>query len=178
MQMLNSQCRTLLIEWRWTMIVGLLLAPLAWGEGASLERVKAALEGNWRLEESLADGEVLHPPQADGRMSLHDGVIMVLMYREIQGTRKSYYGYGTYSLTQDKWIYGYDRYVTFSDTGSAITGAGAPFEGKRAYQIKSDGDKIIFDNDNGTWSFVFEGDALTYLGKGKPVRKWRRMPAE
>lgn len=84
MQMLNSQCRTLLIEWRWTMIVGLLLAPLAWGEGASLERVKAALEGNWRLEESMADGEVLHSPQADGHMSLHDGVIMVLMHREIR----------------------------------------------------------------------------------------------
>jgi hypothetical protein len=178
MQKRNSHRRTLFIEWRWSMIAALLLAPLAWGEGASIERVKAALEGNWRLEESLADGEILHPPQADGRMSLHDGVIMVLMYREIQGTRKSYYGYGTYALTKDTWTYGYDRYVTFNDNGSTITGGGAPFEGKRAYQIKSDGDKIIFDNDNGAWTFIFEGDALTYLGKGKPVRKWRRMPVE
>ena len=178
MQKRNSHRRTFFIEWRSTMIVALLLAPLAWGEGANLERVKAALEGNWRLEESLADGEILHPPQADGRMSLHDGVIMVLMYREIQGIRKSYYGYGTYALTKDIWTYGYDRYVTFNDNGSTITGGGAPFEGKRAYQIKSDGAKIIFDNDNGTWTFIFEGDALTYLGKGKPVRKWRRMPVE
>lgn len=160
------------------LLIGLLVAPVASAEGPSIERVKAVLEGNWRLEESLADGEVLHPPQADGRMSLHNGVIMVLMHREIQGTRKSYYGYGTYSLTKDTWTYGYDRYVTFIDNGTAVTAGGAPFEGKRAYQIKSDGDKVIFDNDNGTWTFIFDGDALTYLGKGKPVRKWRRMPAE
>ena len=179
MQILNSHpCRTLFIEWRWVLIVGLLLAPLAWGQGTSLERMKAALEGNWRLEESLADDQVLHPPQADGRMSLHDCVIMVLMHREIQGTRKSFYGYGTYSLTQDTWIYGYDRYVTFTDTGTAITLGSAPFDGKRTYQIKSDGDKLVFDNDNGLWTFVFEGDAMTYLGKGKPLRKWRKMPAE
>ena len=164
--------------WRWILILASLLASQAWGESLSVERIKAAFEGNWRLEESLADGEVLHPPQADGRMSLHDGVIMVLMYREIQGTRKSYYGYGTYALTKDTWTYGYDRYVTFNDNRSTITGGGAPFEGKRTYQIKTDGDKVIFDNDNGTWTFVFEGDALTYFGKGKPVRKWRRMPVE
>ena len=161
----------------WGFALCLLFTQAAWAEDTSLDRVKAAIEGNWKLEESLADDEVLHPPQADGRMSLHDGAIMILMHRESQGTRKSNYGYGTYTLTKDTWSFGYDRYVTFNDTGSAITAGGAPFVGQRIYQLKLDGSKLIADNDNGTWTFIFDGDAMTYLGKGKPVRKWRRMPA-
>ena len=166
------------VKFRWLSIIAAMLVSQAWGEDMSLERIKTAIEGNWRLEESHADGEVLHPPQADGRMSLHDGVIMISMHRDIQGTRKSNFGYGTYALTKDTWTLGYDRYAAFNESGAAITAAPAPFDGKRIFQIKTDGDKVIFDNDNGTWTFVFDGDAINYLGKGKPVRKWRRMRVE
>jgi hypothetical protein len=162
--------------WSWTLLAGVIFTEVAWSQDAGLDRAKAVLERNWELEESMADDEVLYPPQADGHMSLHDGVIMISMHRETKGSRKSNYGYGTYSLTREAWSFGYDHYVTFDDTGSAIAANGAPFTGQRNYQLKMDGDKLIANSDSGTWTFIFYGDAMTYLGKGKPIRKWHRMP--
>ncbi len=103
---------------------------------------------------------------------------MVLMHRDSQGTRKSFYCYGTYSFTDDTWTYGYDRCVTFTDTGSAITSEKGPFEGRRTYQMRLEGEKLILDNDNGRWTSIYEGDTWTYFDNGKPLRKWRKMPAE
>jgi hypothetical protein len=170
--------RSLLMKRHWTLIIGLVFAQACWGQAPGIERAKAAMEGNWRLEEWQVDEDRLRTPQADGRLSLHDGVIMVLMHRDAQGVRKSFYGYGTYVLTGDTWNYGYDRYVMFTDTGSAITAGNGPFEGRRTYHMKLEGDKLILDNDNGRWLLIFDGDTLTYLDNGKPLRKWRKMPAE
>lgn len=157
---------------------GLLVASAIWAQSPGVDPAKAAMEGNWRLEEWQADEELLLPPKADGRLSLHDGVIMVLMHRDTQGTRKSFYGYGTYSLTNDTWTYGYDRYVVFTDTGSAVTAGSGPFEGRRTYQMRIEGEKLVLDNENGRWMLIFAGDTLTYLDKGKRLRKWRRISAE
>jgi hypothetical protein len=44
--------------------------------------------------------------------------------------------------------------------------------------MKLEGDKLILDNDNGRWLLIFHGDVLTYLDNGKPLRKWRKMPAD
>ena len=165
-------------SWCWLAVCALFITPIAWSETLSLDQIKAVMEGNWRLEESLDDNELLHPPQADGRMSIHGGVIMISMHREVQSTRKSFYGYGTYAFTPEAWSYGFDRYVSFTDTGTAITMGGAPFNGQRNYRFKNEGEKIIADFDNGVATFVFEGDKLTFLGKGKPVRKWRKISTE
>ena len=100
------------------------------------------------------------------------------MHRDSQGTRKSFYGYGTYSLTDTTSTYGYDTYVVFTDNGSAITAGKGPFEGRRIYQMRLDGEKLILDNDNGRCLVIFDGDTLTYLDNGKPLRKWRKISAD
>jgi hypothetical protein len=41
-----------------------------------LATVRSIVEGTWVLEEWNVEGASLHPPQADGRFSLHDGVVM------------------------------------------------------------------------------------------------------
>ena len=151
----------------------LILATTA--HAADSTQAKAAMEGNWQLEEWHSDGEILRPPQTDGRFSVRDGVVMVLMHRDLNGTRKSNYGYGTYAFTGDTWTYGYDRYVIFTDNSLSVTSGPGPFDGKRTFQIKYDGGKTILDNENGRWVFVFEGDTFTYFDKGKPVRKWRKI---
>lgn len=154
-------------------VMALMLATAV--QAADSSQAKAAMEGAWQLEEWHTDGEILRPPQAEGRFSVRDGVVMVLMHRDLKGTRKSNYGYGTYAFADDSWTYGYDRYVIFTDNGASVTAGPGPFDGKRTFQIKYDGNKTIFDNDNGHWVFVFEGDTFTYFDKGKPVRKWRRI---
>jgi hypothetical protein len=163
---------------QWTLILGFVFAQTCWGQTPGVERAKAVMEGNWRLEEWRVDEETLRPPQADGRLSRHGGVTMVLMHRDSQGTRKSFYGYGTYSFTDDTYTYGYDRYVTFTDNGSAIAAGKGPFEGRRTYQMRFEGEKLILDNDNGRWMSIYEGDTRTYFDNGKPLRKWRKMPAD
>jgi hypothetical protein len=57
--------------------VMLILATTA--QGADSMQAKAAMEGNWQLEEWHTDGEILRPPQTEGRFSVRDGVVMVLM---------------------------------------------------------------------------------------------------
>jgi hypothetical protein len=159
-----------------TWIVVTVMAMLATAaQGADSMQAKAAMEGNWQLEEWHSDGEILRSPQAEGRFSVRDGVVMVLMHRDLNGTRKSNYDYGTYAFSDDTWTYGYDRYVIFTDTGSSVTAGPGPFDSKRTFQIKYDGGKTILDNDNGRWVFVFDGDTFTYFDKGKLVRKWRRI---
>ncbi|NIO42848.1 MAG: hypothetical protein GTO41_23470 [Burkholderiales bacterium] len=158
---------------------GLIVGSAVWAQGVGVDRAEVAMEGNWRLEEEWqAGGELLAPPRADGRMSLHNGAIMVLRHRDAQGVRKSFYGYGTYELTRETWTYGCDRYVVFTDTGSVVTTGGGPFEGRRAYQMRVEGEKLILDNDNGLWMLIFAGGTLTYLDKGIPLRRWRRMPSQ
>ena len=49
---------------------GLLVASAIWAQSPGVDPAKAAMEGNWRLEEWQADEELLLPPKADGRLSL------------------------------------------------------------------------------------------------------------
>ena len=58
-------------------------------QGADSMQAKAAMEGAWQLEEWHTDSEILRPPQAEGRFSVRDGEVMVLMHRDLKGTRKS-----------------------------------------------------------------------------------------
>src|SRR5215475_11046611 len=117
---------SLLLNTGAALIFSIAFAATCWGQSPGIERAKAAMEESWRLEEWHVDGERLLPPQADGRLSVHDGVIMVLMHRELHDERKSFYGYGTYTWSPDTWSYGYDRYIVFTDTGSAITAGKGP----------------------------------------------------
>jgi len=138
-------------------------------------RAKAAIEGNWRLVEWYENGTQLAPAHADGRQSLHDGRVTILMHRDHDGVRKSYYGYGTYSLGAATYTYGYERYVVFTDTGSGITAGPGPFTGNRTYEVKSEGEKLVFEFDHGRWKMVFVGDTWTYLDNGQVLRKWRKI---
>ena len=50
-------------------------------QGPAPADLRAAVEGTWQLEEWHVDGQVLRPPQADGRWSNRDGVVLFMLHR-------------------------------------------------------------------------------------------------
>jgi hypothetical protein len=160
-----------------------LLVTTAWAQTPNIERAKTAMEGTWRLEEWVVDGQALRPPQVDGRLSQHDGVIMIMMSWSRPALRKFFYGYGTYAFTDTDWSYAYDRYVAFTDADGSVSlsersaaesATRAGFEGRRTYLMKFEGDKLILEHDGGQRLLVYEGDLFSYIEHGQPLRRWRR----
>src|SRR5207249_652639 len=74
--------------------------------------LRAALEGTWQLEEWHVNGQVLKPPDADGRWSNRDGVVLFLLHRNGADTAESTMGYGVYQMDADTWGYRYLRMET------------------------------------------------------------------
>ncbi len=166
------------------LLLAVMLALVAgvsfWGQSVGVERAKAAMEGSWRLEEWVVDGQPLRPPQIDGRLSERDGMILIMMSWSRPETRKFFYGYGTYSLTDSTWTYGYDRYLAFTDTGGVLSLAEraaaenatrAGFEGRRTCQMRIDGDKLVLEHDGGQRLLIYEGDSFSYVEHGQPLRR-------
>ncbi len=96
-------------------------------------------------------------------------------------------GYGTYSFTESAWSYEYDRYVAFADESGKVTlserGAAelstrAEFEGRRIYQMKFEGNRLIREPEGGQRQLIYEGDVFSYIEDGRPLRKWRRVSSE
>ena len=106
--------------------------------------LRALLEGTWELVEWHVDGEVLRPPQAGGRWSNHDGVVVATFHRETAGGFESFVGYGTYEMDASYWSYTYERVETASgpssgDAAVAVRSGGEP----RRFTIVRDGDAYV-----------------------------------
>ena len=135
------------------------LGPIStWAQTTNIERAKKVMDGTWRLEEWVVDGEAMRPPQVDGRLSHHNGIIMIMMSWTRPGVRKFFYGYGAYTFGDGTWSYAYDRYVAFADTdgsivlsekGAAENATRAGFEGRRIYQMKFEGEKLHLEHEGG-----------------------------
>ena len=177
------------IPWRLAVLglvlfAGYGLAVPASAESPEISRAKALMEGTWQLDEWVVDGEALKPPQADGRLSQHEGIIMIMMSWSRPNLRKFFYGYGSYSFTEATWSYEYDRYVAFADEGGVVTmserGAAerstrAGFEGRRIYQMRFEGNRLVLEHEGGQRQLIYDEDVFSYIEHGKPLRKWRRI---
>jgi len=135
--------------------------------------LRAALEGTWQLDEWHADGKVLKPPQADGRWSLHDGVVIFLLHRS--DSAESSMGYGEYKMDAGTWAYRYTRMQRTSGPlgGPAAISATPPGE-FRSFAIKrGPGGKVTLDSPDA--QHEYDGPFFTLRQKGQIVRKWRRI---
>jgi len=76
----------------WSKILPLLIVSLCIGsshaEQISLDALKARITGLYTLEEWHKDGEVLRPPQVDGRFILLNGTIMTILDNKLQPSRR------------------------------------------------------------------------------------------
>src|SRR5690349_2057930 len=87
-------------------------------EEISLDALKARITGLYTLEEWHKDGEVLRPPQVDGRFILINGTIMTILENKVQPSSRGTSVYiGKYELTANRFSYGYDTVSIFSEEG-------------------------------------------------------------
>jgi hypothetical protein len=137
--------------------------------------LRAALEGTWQLEEWHVDGKVLRPPQADGRWSNHDGVVLFVLHRA--DTAESTTGYGVYEMTADTWGYRYTRTQTTSGPlgGPFKFNVAQPAQTMRSFKIRREPGKVILEG-AGEDRREYEGPFFTFMQKGQITRKWRRVP--
>jgi len=143
-------------------------------QGAAQADLRAAVEGTWQLEEWHVDGQVLRPPQADGRWSNRDGVVLFMLHRA--DSAQSNVGYGIYTMTADTWGY---RYLRMQNTTGPLEGPvkiaiSQPPPEMRWFKVRRAAGKVILEG-AGEDRREYEGPFFTLIQKGQIVRKWRRV---
>jgi hypothetical protein len=149
---------------------------LAQAEEASMEALKAGIEGVYVLREWQRNGEVLHPPQVDARVVLINGRIVFISHDRAQETnKKSVAGYGTYILEPGKFSYRYEEItmVTQTTAGTSVSDK-LPWEGLRVFAASIENSEVYFRAMNGPQEFRFTPDGLSY-SDGTNTRVYRRV---
>ena len=151
------------------------ISPLHAGE-VSVDDVKARMTGLYILEEWHKDGEVLRPPQAQGRFILLNGVIMTILDNKMQpSSRATTVLVGKYELTSEKFSYGYDDVSIFTEEADSTKVSHKPlWEGMRGFIPSIEGDRLRLRQENGMRELLFTSEGLDYSENGKLLRKWRR----
>ena len=136
--------------------------------------LRAALEVTWQLEEWHVGGQVLRPPQADGRWSNRDGVVLFVLNRTDTGD--SNMGYGVYEITSDTWGYRYHRMQSTSGPlgGPFKINVAKPEPAMRSFKIRREPGKVVLEGANEDRR-EYEGPFFTFFQKGQIIRKWRRV---
>lgn len=130
--------------------------------------------GSWEMIEWHEDGEVLVPPQIEGRWSIQDGIVMWIVYMKTAQGESSQYGYGEYQIDDSKFVYGYDRVNIIEKVGENATASSYV---RPMYQFLPtlDDTRLVLDDDSHEWGIVLEGDRLTWTMDGEPLRVYRRL---
>jgi len=138
--------------------------------------LRAALEGTWQLDEWHVNGQVLKPPEADGRWSNRDGVVLFLLHRNGADTAESTMGYGVYQMDADTWGYRYLRMETSTGPrgGPAQVTVSRPPPDMRSFKVGRVGSKVVLEGVGGDRR-EYEGPFFTLFQKGQIVRRWRRV---
>ena len=137
--------------------------------------IRRAVEGTWVLEEWHIDGQVLRPPEVDGRRSNRDGVHIFIVNRHSNHLEYSQVGYGRYEIDQGSWSYGYER---MERSNRPVDG---PVENTvtrdplvlRPYTARREGTKVILTGPNPADVREYDGPVLTLRRDGQITRRWR-----
>ncbi len=152
----------------------LVQSPAMAQEAEAPAELRSLLEGTWELVEWHVDGEVLRPPQAGGRWSNHDGVVVATFHRETADGFESFVGYGTYQMDAANWSYTYERVQTASGPSPAeaavtVRSGGEP----RRFTIVREGDAIVLEGTNDRREYA--GGYFSYMPNGRLLRKYRKV---
>jgi hypothetical protein len=142
-------------------------------QGGPPPEVRAMLEGTWQLEEWHVDGQVLRPPQANGRWSLNNGVVIFVLHRA--DTAESAVGYGEYKMDATTWQYRYTRMQrTAGPLGGPVTVTVSPPEPEmRVFTITQAPGKVTLQSSDS--QHEYDRTFFTLQQRGRLIRKWRRI---
>lgn len=163
------------------LFVALILTALFGGGPAVADDVPSttiqqALEGTWVLEEWNSDGVTVRPPEATGRLSLHDNAIVIMGTQTLSGRTRSFFAFGTYVIDESSWSYSYEKYNDLRETASKVSiSKELPWQGQRRFQVRAEGDKLIFDYQGGRAQIVISGNDFRYNESGTLIRRWTRI---
>jgi hypothetical protein len=161
----------------WFLAGALCILCASAASAASIAELRAAIDGVYALEEWHIDGQVLRPPQVDGRFVLMHGTVMTVLLNDAQeSNRTSNTQFGTYVLDETSFSYGYDTRSGFTQTPGTITVSRTPgFAGMRRFAVSIHGSAVHLES--GPMEFIFTPDGMRYSEKGKLLRVWRRVKA-
>lgn len=151
---------------------------LARAEEASVEALKAGIEGVYILEEWHRNGEVLRPPLVDGRFILINHFVVFIVHDRAQVNKTSIAGYGTYILEPGKYSYSYEAFSVITQTPDGTTvSEKLPWEGLRTFAGSIENNEVYFHATNGPQEMWFSAEGSSY-SDGKQKRVYRRVTDE
>lgn len=153
-----------------------LFVTLARAEEASVEALKAGVEGVYVLQEWHRNGEVFRPPLVDGRIVLLNNRLIYMVHdRAQEPDKKTIAGYCTYILEPRKFSYSYEAFTVVTQTANGTSVSETlPREGLRTFAASIENNEIHFRATNGPQEFRFNADGLSY-SDGKLMRVYRRV---
>ena len=170
---------------RWTVTQALYLtailaiasfATFARAEDASVEALKAGIEGVYVLEEWHRNGEILRPPLIDGRLVLlNNRLIFIVHDRAQESNQRTLAGYSTYILDSGKFSYSYEALSVVTKTADGTTvSEKLPWEGLRTFTASIESNEIHFRATDGPQEMWFTAAGSAY-SDGKQKRVYRRV---
>jgi hypothetical protein len=149
---------------------------LSRAEEASVEALKAGIEGVYVLREWHRNGEVFRPPLVDGRIVLLNNRLIYMVHDWAQEPdKKTIAGYATYILEPGKFSYSYEALTVVTQTASGTSVSETlPWEGLRTFAASIENNGIHFRATNGPQEFRFNADGFSY-SDGKLMRAYRRV---
>jgi hypothetical protein len=136
--------------------------------------VERWIVGTWELAEWHVDGKVLTPPSIGGRFHAHDGQVMSIYHRDVDGTAWDQYSYGTYSTNQAGWTYGWERRLEVTRKGGDTTVLQRSVP-QTLFTPRLDGNTLVLDYRDGERRFIYSRDEYVYSENKEVLRKWRRV---
>ena len=161
-------------------IVGVLaftsFATLSRAEEASVEAMKARIEGVYALQEWHRNGEVLRPPLIDGRAVLLNGRLMFIIHDRAQESDKTTIaGYATYILEPGKFSYSYEAWTVIKQTAAGTSvSEKLPWEGLRTFAASIENNEVHLRAIDGPQELRYFADGTSY-SDGKQMRVYRRV---
>ena len=142
------------------------------------EDIRAIIEGTWELIEWYVDGQILRPPEMDGRWMVHDGMVIATRHRDGISGYETTAGYGRYHWGATSWTYGYDRSEDRSGTTTDDASLRLRMIPMRTFEITRDGEYLILEDAEATlrWEYNIAEDTFLLMGRDRqPIRRYRRV---
>lgn len=160
----------------------LLLASSQGYASEKLNKIIARLEGTYELIEWDDAGKKLFPPAVSARYVIRDGSVMWIAHKTADNKQTSTALYGSYTLTETSFAYGYNNWLEVSAEGYSTKVSRDPksemkdmtLPAMRSFSLSLENDVLRASAGNNY--FEFREDGFDYVNKVSGfVRKYRRI---